>query len=68
MTWQPRRPPAGLGLGTPLNLALASAERRPGLTRTLWLSTLLGLATATTMLAPDRALFAGLSLERIRQP
>ncbi len=61
-----RWPPAGLGLGTPLNLALLSDKARAGFGRTLWLSTLLGLSTATAILALDQALFEGVSLERIR--
>lgn len=61
-----RWPPPGLGLGTPLNLALLSDKARAGFGRTLWLSTLLGLSTATAILALDQALFEGVSLERIR--
>ncbi len=61
-----RWPPAGLGLGTPLNLALLSERTRAGFGRTVWLSVLLGLATATAILAFDRLLFEGVSLQRIR--
>lgn len=40
-----RWPPRPLGLGTPLNLAAASRETRPLLSR-WWLVPVLGLATA----------------------
>jgi membrane protease YdiL (CAAX protease family) len=63
-TW--RWPPRGLGLGTPLNSALASPETRRGFGKVLWQSAALGVATAAAMLGLDRLLFAGVSLGRLR--
>jgi membrane protease YdiL (CAAX protease family) len=61
-----RWPPRGLGLGTPLNSALVSPETRRTLTRVLWQSAALGVATATVVIALDQVLFKGASLERLR--
>jgi hypothetical protein len=61
-----RWPPRGLGLGTPLNSALALPETRRGFGRVLWQSAALGVATAAAMLGLDQLLFAGVSLGRLR--
>jgi membrane protease YdiL (CAAX protease family) len=61
-----RWPPRGLGLGTPLNSALASPETRRGFGRVLWQSAALGVATAAAVLVLDQLLFAGVSLGRLR--
>jgi membrane protease YdiL (CAAX protease family) len=61
-----RWPPRPLGLGTPLNLASSATETRELLRRSWWLVPLLGVVTPISMLAIDRVLFAGASLERVR--
>jgi membrane protease YdiL (CAAX protease family) len=59
-------PGAGLGLGTPANLALASPIGRRRFGRTLLESAATGLGLVFLVLAVDRFAFAGASLERIR--
>jgi len=61
-----RWPPPSLGLGTPLNLASASPEARALVGRSWWLVPVLGLATPFLMLVIDHVLFAGVSLQRVR--
>ncbi len=62
-----RWPPAPLGLGTPLNLALASPETRPLLRRSAGLVLAAGVLLPVLMLGLDGLLFAGASLERVRE-
>ncbi len=62
-----RWPPPPLGLGTPLNLALASAESRLLLRRSWWLVPLLGFVTPLLMLTIDHVFFESASLHRVRQ-
>lgn len=61
-----RWPVAGLGLGTPANLASLSPQYRSKVWRMspAWL--LLGVATAALMLLLDHLLFAGVSLQRVK--
>jgi membrane protease YdiL (CAAX protease family) len=54
-------PPPPLGLGTPLNLALGRDWKR-----SLGLAVATGLAVPPVILAVDRLLFAGVSMERVR--
>ena len=61
-----RWPPFGLGLGSPANLALLSAERRRRYLPTALLAVLSGVLTALTMVALDHLLFAGASVQRVR--
>ena len=61
-----RWPPSGLGLGTPLNSALATAELRRGFVRCLWLYLAAGAALGAAAIGLDQLLFSGVSLERIR--
>lgn len=61
-----RWPPAPLGLGTPLNLTASSPETRALLGRSWWLVLGFGLVTPMLMLAIDQVLFAGASLQRVR--
>ena len=61
-----RWPPAGLGIGTPLNSALTSASDRARFSRSAWVYIAIGVATAAAILALDRLLFAGASLPHIR--
>jgi membrane protease YdiL (CAAX protease family) len=56
-----RWPPPPLGFGTPLNLALGR-----GWKRSLGLAVASGLAIPPAILALDRLLFAGVSMERVR--
>lgn len=60
-------PPRPLGLGTPLNLALLSPDGRALVARSWWLPLVLGTSLPLLMLAVDQVLFAGVSLERVRQ-
>jgi membrane protease YdiL (CAAX protease family) len=62
-----RWPPPPLGLGTPLNLAVSSAESRALVRRSWWLIPVLGLLTPFMMLTIDHVLFGGASLDRVRQ-
>lgn len=62
-----RWPPRPLGLGTPLNLAVPSAESRSLLVRSWWLVLVLGFAVPLLMLLVDQLLFAGVSLTRVRE-
>jgi len=55
-------PPARLGLGTPLNLALGR-----GWKVSLLLATALGVAAPLLILLLDRLLFAGASLQHVRE-
>jgi membrane protease YdiL (CAAX protease family) len=66
ITSKVRWPPRGLGLGTPLNSALASAVTRHAFWRSLWLYLLAGVATAIVMMGLDLLLFSGVSGERVR--
>ena len=61
-----RWPPRGLGLGTPLNSALAAAEGRARFVRSAWLYVLAGIALAGAMVVLDLVLFTGVSRQRIR--
>jgi hypothetical protein len=61
-----RWPPFGLGLDTPANLALLSAERRRRYLPTALLAVLSGVLTALTLAALDHLLFAGASVQRVR--
>jgi membrane protease YdiL (CAAX protease family) len=61
-----RWPAAGLGLGTPLNSALATAAGRARFARAAWLYVLAGIGMAGAMIDLDRVLFAGVSRQRIR--
>lgn len=61
-----RWPPHPLGLGTPLNLALPSAEARALLARSWWQPLVLGLSIPLLMLLVDGLLFGGASLTRVR--
>ncbi len=56
-----RWPPPPLGLGTPLNLAMGR-----GWKASLGLAVATGLLLPPLILAIDRALFAGVSMERVR--
>jgi hypothetical protein len=59
-------PPSPLGIGTPLNLALAKPETRPTLKLWLPLAVVIGAATPFVILLLDRLLFAGVSMQRVR--
>src|SRR3954453_12299797 len=59
-------PVAGLGLGTPANLAFLSATQRPRLSRTILASSVIGLTMVVVVVGLDQLLFSGDSLERIR--
>src|SRR5215469_8849622 len=61
-----RWPPLGLGLGTPLNSALASAQARACFSRTFWWYIVAGVSTTGAMVLLDRFLFAGVSRQRIQ--
>jgi membrane protease YdiL (CAAX protease family) len=61
-----RWPPRGLGLGTPLNSALAAADTRHAYWRSLWLYLLAGVGFAITVMGLDQLLFSGVSLQRVR--
>jgi hypothetical protein len=63
---QLRWPPRGLGLGTPLNSALASAQGRARFAKALWSYVVVGIGTAAAMVVLDRLLFAGVSRQRIQ--
>jgi len=67
MKIQFRWPPQPLGLGTPLNLALASPGTRSLLLRNWWLPLVAGVTASIAVLLVDQALFAGASLGRIRE-
>jgi Type II CAAX prenyl endopeptidase Rce1-like len=67
MKIQFRWPPQPLGLGTPLNLALASAGTRPLALRNWWLPLVAGVAASIAVLLVDQAFFAGASLGRVRE-
>jgi len=62
-----RWPPAGLGLGTPLNLALASAPERTRFARWWWLYVAAGIGAAAAIVVLDQVLFAGISAQSIRR-
>jgi membrane protease YdiL (CAAX protease family) len=62
-----RWPPSPLGLGTPLNLALVASSTRSLLLRGWWIPLLTGFGVAVLILLVDQALFAGASLERVRE-
>src|SRR5438552_13044189 len=62
MKIQFRWPPRPLGLGTPLNLALASPSTRPLLFRNWWLPLVAGVTASIAGLLVNQALFAGASL------
>lgn len=66
ITSKVRWPPRRLGLGTPLNSALAAAGTRHAFWRSLWLYLLAGVATAITMMGLDLLLFSGVSQEHVR--
>ena len=66
LTSKLRWPPRGLGLGTPLNSALASAVTRHAFWGSLWLYLLAGIATAIAMMGLDLLLFSGVSQEHVR--
>jgi hypothetical protein len=66
VTSKVRWPPRGLGLGTPLNSALAAADTRHAFWRSLWLYLLAGVSTAITMMGLDLLLFSGVSQEHVR--
>ena len=59
-------PPRGLGLGTPLNSALASAQGRACFSRAFWWYIVAGVSTAGAMVVLDRFLFVGVSRQRIQ--
>lgn len=59
-------PPRGLGLGTPLNSALASAQGRMRFAKAFWFYIVSGIATAATMVVLDLLLFGGVSRQRIQ--
>jgi membrane protease YdiL (CAAX protease family) len=59
-------PVAGIGLGTPANLASLSATHRLRLGRTILASAGIGLTMVVVVLGLDQLLFSGDSLERIR--
>jgi membrane protease YdiL (CAAX protease family) len=61
-----RWPPRGLGLGTPLNSALAAADTRRTFWRSLWLYLLAGVTTAIAMMGLDLLLFSGVSGQYVR--
>ena len=61
-----RWPPFELGLKTPANLALLSAERRQQFLRTSALALLLGILTALLLAVLDHFLFGGVSAQRAR--
>jgi Type II CAAX prenyl endopeptidase Rce1-like len=67
MKIQFRWPPRPLGLGTPLNLALASPGTRSLLLRNWWLPLVAGVTASIAVLLVDQALFAGASLGRVRE-
>jgi len=67
MKVQFRWPPRPLGIGTPLNLALASPSTRPLLLRNWWLPLVAGVTASIAVLLVDQALFAGASLGRVRE-
>jgi len=62
-----RWPPRPLGLGTPLNLALAAPSTRSLLLRNWWLPLMAGVTASIAVLLADQALFAGASLGRVRE-
>ena len=57
-----RWPPAPIGLGTPLNLAMLSSETRAKLARSWWWAPVLGLAIALSMMASDVIFFGGVTM------
>ena len=59
-----RWPPAPLGLGPPLNLALLAPTTRARLARSWWLPPVLGLATALALFTADRLFFGGATMAR----
>jgi len=62
-----RWPPSPLGLGTPLNLALASPRTREQFKHFWWLPLAMGLLVPLLMFAIDQVLFAGVSMQRVRE-
>lgn len=66
ITSKVRWPPRGLGLGTPLNSALAAADTRHAFWRSLWLYLLAGVAFAIAVMGLDQLLFSGVSVQRVR--
>lgn len=60
-------PVRGLGLGTTANLASLSPQHRPTVARRSPVWFLAGVATALLVLGLDQLLFAGVSLERVRE-
>jgi len=67
MKIQFRWPPPPLGLGTPLNLALASPCTRSLLLRNWWLPLVAGVTASIAVFLVDQALLAGASLGRVRE-
>jgi membrane protease YdiL (CAAX protease family) len=61
-----RWPVAGLGLGTPANLAVLSPQHRSSLGRVVLIALCIGIAAALLVLGLDQTLFAGVSLERVK--
>jgi membrane protease YdiL (CAAX protease family) len=59
-------PVAGLGLGTPANLALLSPQHRSAIRRMAPVWFFAGVATAVVILGLDQLLFAGISLQRVK--
>ncbi|HEX9945326.1 MAG TPA: CPBP family intramembrane glutamic endopeptidase [Thermoanaerobaculia bacterium] len=59
-------PVAGLGLGTPANLAVLSPRHRSSLGRIALVALFIGIAAALLVLGLDQILFAGVSRERIK--
>ena len=57
---------AGLGLGSPANLAVLSPKYRPSLARTALIAFFIGIAAALLVIALDQLFFAGASLERLK--
>lgn len=62
-----RWPPRPLGLGTPLNLALASPSTRALVSRNWWLPLVGGVTASIAVLLVDQLLFAGASLGRVQE-
>src|SRR5437868_13355727 len=60
-------PPFGLGLDTPANLGLLSTDRRRRFLPTALLATAAGVLTALVLAVLDQLLFAGASVQRVRE-
>jgi len=67
MKIQFRWPPRPLGLGTPLNLAVASPSTPSLVLRNWWLPLVAGVIASIAVLLVDQVLFAGASLGRVRE-